>query len=118
MTKDGMLCSLIIMMAALAYLLMLSGLALWLLQTYDAPHVLLAVGGIVLLTSIGLLAGWIGFKTYKAKRIEKTLRSLLDESNEAVDGISAKLDEIFGENVGKAILLSALTGFIISRKLT
>ncbi len=109
--------SMVIMLVSLAYILMVAGLSLWMLQSYSVPVVLISVGGIVLITALAILGAWWTLRIYKGKRIEKTIRSLLDESNEAVNGITAKLDEAFGENVGKAILAAALGGYIISRRL-
>lgn len=109
--------SMVMILSSLAYILMMSGLSLWMLQSHTIPVVLMATGGIVLATALAILGAWWAMRIYKGKQIEKTIRALLDESNEAVNSLTARLDETFGENVGKAILAAALGGYVISRRL-
>ncbi len=116
-SKESLLYSLITLLVALAYILVMAGLALWMTQNYAIPVVLGIMGGILFLTALCILGSVQALKSYKSQKIESTLRSLLNESNDVVDSLTAKLDEIFGENIGKAVLLSALSGFILSRKI-
>ncbi len=116
--KDNLILGVSISLLSLAYILILSGLAVFLMQSQPLFIVLTAIGGILLLSVAILFVSIRLFKRYKSHRIEKGVKDFLNDASGIFESVGVKTDELFQDNVGKAILATVVAGFLAGKKLT
>ncbi|MDY0029058.1 MAG: hypothetical protein RBR86_03850 [Pseudobdellovibrionaceae bacterium] len=116
--KDKLILGVSISLLSLAYILILSGLTVFLMQSQPLFVVLTTIGGVLLLSVATLFISIRLFKRYKSYRIEKGVKDFLNDASGIFESVGVKTDELFQDNVGKAIIATVIAGFLAGKKIS
>lgn len=100
-----------------SYLLIVTGLGLYLAAHYELPIALMVTGLVILFTVLLALAYTRTYKKMRSRKIEKTIKSATDEASHVFSALGNEIGDTFKDNAGIATAVVAALGFLVARKI-
>jgi uncharacterized membrane protein YhaH (DUF805 family) len=107
----------VIGLSVISYLLIVTGLGLYLAAHYELPIAFMVTGLVILFTVLFALAVARIYKKMRSRRIENSMKSVTDEVTKIISNLGDDVGGAFKDNAGLAAIVVAGLGFLAARKI-
>ena len=101
----------------LSYLLIMTGLGLYLAAHYELPIAFMVTGLVVLSTVLCVIAMRRAYKMLRNRKIEKSLKNATNDITKILSNIGDEVGGTFKDNAGLVAVVAAGVGFLVARKI-